>query len=77
MHFDAKLLLAAMALSGVVPVVAFATWQIAAAYLLGAIAVGTFIAVAASRRSRPDTDQLEQVGRQSGGAPTPGARRHR
>jgi hypothetical protein len=77
MHFDAKLLLAAMALSGVVPIAAFATGQIAAAYLLGAIAVGTFIAVAASRRSRRDTDHLEQVGRQSGGARTPGARRYR
>jgi hypothetical protein len=51
MHFDAKLLLTAMALSGVVPIVAFASGQIAAAYLVGAIAVGTFIAVGAIPRS--------------------------
>jgi hypothetical protein len=35
MRFDAKLLLAAMALSSVIPVVAFATGQIVAAFLMG------------------------------------------
>ncbi len=76
MHFDAKLLPAAMALSGAVPIVAFATGQIAAAYLVGAIAIGTFIAVGASRRPRRGTAQLERLGRRSDRAPKPGARRH-
>jgi hypothetical protein len=75
MHFDAKLLLAAMALSSVVPVVAFATGQFAA-YLVGAIVVGTFIAVGAIRRPRRGTAQVEQLGRRSDRAPKPGARRH-
>lgn len=76
MHFDAKLLIAAMAFSSVVPIVAFATGEIAAAYLLGAVAVGTFIAVGAGRRSGRGTARLEQLGRRPEQAPKPGARRH-
>jgi hypothetical protein len=41
-----------MALSSVIPVVAFATGEIVAAFLMGAVAVGTFIAVGAIPRSR-------------------------
>ena len=74
MIFDAKLLVAAMAFGCVIPMVAFATGQIAAAYLVGAVAIAGFIAVGAIPRSRRGTAQLGLFGRRSNGSPTPSAR---